>query len=314
MARARNIKPGFFANEELAECSPLSRLLFAGLWCIADRSGRLEDRPKRIKAELLPYDSCDADSLLSELELHGFIIRYERDEKLFIQVINFCKHQNPHVKEAKSTIPPPYNTEEEQYENSAEPVLEQVSNSINPADSLIPDSGFSETGEKPIMSSPCGEDGIPDQKRVNVPTEQIVELYNSILSDRLPKAIKLDDSRKRSIAARWKEMLKSKAYLDEESGLVWWTDFFRRVRLNPHWLGDNDRKWTASLNWIIDPKNFTKVLEYRSSTFMTRVSREELNRAANRTIGVGEQWDAPPSQRVAPDPLLLEGECDELPY
>jgi hypothetical protein len=151
-------------------------------------------------------------------------------------------------------------------------------------------------------------------KRIDVPAEQIVELYNSILSDRLPKAIKLDDSRKRSIAARWKEMLKSKAYLDEESGLVWWTDFFRRVRLNPHWLGDNDRKWTASLNWLLDTKNFTKVLEYRASTFMTKATREELNRAANRTIGVGEQWDAPPPQRVIPDPLLLEGEYDELPY
>ena len=50
MARARNIKPGFFANENLAECDPLARLLFAGLWCLADREGRLEDRPKRIAA------------------------------------------------------------------------------------------------------------------------------------------------------------------------------------------------------------------------------------------------------------------------
>jgi len=48
MARSRNIKPGFFRNEMLAECSPLARLLFAGLWCLADRFGRLEDRPKRI--------------------------------------------------------------------------------------------------------------------------------------------------------------------------------------------------------------------------------------------------------------------------
>lgn len=68
MARARNIKPGFFANEDLAECDPLARLLFAGLWCLADREGRLEDRPKRIRAELLPYDSCDADELLNQLQ------------------------------------------------------------------------------------------------------------------------------------------------------------------------------------------------------------------------------------------------------
>lgn len=108
MARARNIKPGFFTNDELGEVSPLGRLLFIGLWCVADRAGRLVDRPKKIKAELLPYDDCNADELLEELELHGFITRYGDDKNKFIQVTNFCKHQNPHVKEQESEIPAPY--------------------------------------------------------------------------------------------------------------------------------------------------------------------------------------------------------------
>lgn len=107
MARARNLKPSFFTNDVLAEIDPLGRLLFQGLWCLADRSGRLEDRPKKIKAELLPYDACDVDSLLDALAEHEFILRYESDGKRFIQVIKFCKHQNPHVKEAASSIPAP---------------------------------------------------------------------------------------------------------------------------------------------------------------------------------------------------------------
>jgi hypothetical protein len=49
MARARNIKPAFFKNEQLVELGMSTRLLFIGLWCLADREGRLEDRPKRIK-------------------------------------------------------------------------------------------------------------------------------------------------------------------------------------------------------------------------------------------------------------------------
>jgi hypothetical protein len=32
------------------------RLLFTGLWCLADREGRLEDRPAEIKAEIFSYD------------------------------------------------------------------------------------------------------------------------------------------------------------------------------------------------------------------------------------------------------------------
>lgn len=107
MARARNIKPAFFANDELAEVRPLGRLLFIGLWTMADRAGRLEDRPKRIKAEVLPYDDCDAEELLSELAEREFIVRYAVGGRRYIQVVNFAKHQNPHVREPESEIPGP---------------------------------------------------------------------------------------------------------------------------------------------------------------------------------------------------------------
>ncbi len=107
MARSRNIKPGFFLNDELAEIEPLGRLLFAGLWCLADREGRLEDRPRKIKAEILPYDECDVDKLLNDLMCANekFITRYEVEDKEYIQIYNFNKHQNPHKNEVPSTIP-----------------------------------------------------------------------------------------------------------------------------------------------------------------------------------------------------------------
>jgi hypothetical protein len=107
MARARNIKPGFFSNDVLAELNPLARLLFAGLWTIADREGRLEDRPKKIKAMVLPYDDCDCNALLQSLHDHGFILRYVADGNRYIQIIKWHEHQNPHVKEADSSIPAP---------------------------------------------------------------------------------------------------------------------------------------------------------------------------------------------------------------
>lgn len=102
--RLRTIKPGFFANEELAECKPLSRILFIGLWCIADREGWFELRPKRIKMELLPYDNIDVEVLLGELESHGFIRAYKKDDSIYVKILNFTKHQYPNVKEKESTI------------------------------------------------------------------------------------------------------------------------------------------------------------------------------------------------------------------
>lgn len=117
MARARNIKPGFFMNDLLAGVEPLGRLLFVGLWTVADREGRLEDRPLRIKAEILPYDNCDVAELLDQLETGGFIQRYSVGDASYIQIINFTKHQNPHHREKESEIPPPLSTEVEPEES-----------------------------------------------------------------------------------------------------------------------------------------------------------------------------------------------------
>lgn len=110
MARTRSIKPGFFDNDVLGDLPPLTRLLFIGLWCIADREGRLEDRPRKIKKAILGYDDVDSDGvdqMLQSLQDNGFIIRYEVEGNRYIQVINFVKHQNPHMKEKPSEIPPP---------------------------------------------------------------------------------------------------------------------------------------------------------------------------------------------------------------
>lgn len=108
MARARNIKPGIMDNERLADCDHAARLLFIYLWMLADREGRLEDRPRRIGVQAMPYDrDIDADAMLQQLENAGFILRYEVDGERFIQIVHFKKHQSPHGKEKKSTIPAP---------------------------------------------------------------------------------------------------------------------------------------------------------------------------------------------------------------
>lgn len=127
--RARNIKPGFFKNEELVNLKPIARLLFIGLWCLADREGRLEDRPKRIQGELFPYERVDVDSLLADLDEHGFIVRYEAEGRQYIQVKKFKLHQNPHPNEKPSEIPA--------YRDITSTNVKDVSTQ---ADSLIPDS------------------------------------------------------------------------------------------------------------------------------------------------------------------------------
>ena len=163
MARSRNIKPGFFANEILGELPPLTRLLFIGLWTLADREGRLQDRPKKIKHELLGYDdvtSADVDEMLQQLHDNGFIIRYTVEEEKYIQVTNFLKHQNPHCREQASTIPAPGKnvTGNQVAENCREMGLGVVADHVKGRTESTSMDGESSHTDRYLQTSPADEE------------------------------------------------------------------------------------------------------------------------------------------------------------
>lgn len=177
MARARNIKPGFFQNDGLGELAPIARLLFIGLWTICDFKGCLEYRPKRIKAQLLPYDECDTERLLINLDSSGFIAIYSVLGRQYIKIINFERHQNPHKNERDA--------------GSAFPDLSEKDNKINdlgnieinldkdgtaPADSLIPHPNSlllnpSSLNPEPIQKQPLATAVAAAAKKVVVESE-----------------------------------------------------------------------------------------------------------------------------------------------
>jgi hypothetical protein len=149
MARARNIKPGLFKNEILGVADPLYTLLFEGLWILADRAGRLEDRPVRIKGELFPYrDGLDVEAMLDWLDSNGFIRRYTVGGKRYILICEFVKHQNPHKNESESVIPAP-----EEIGSEPEIIGSTRADSLSTdSPNLIPD---------PLPSVPNGTDSGP---------------------------------------------------------------------------------------------------------------------------------------------------------
>jgi len=162
MARARNLKPSFFTDDEVAALKPLTRLLFAGLWCIADREGRLQDKPRKIKAEVLPYDDCNVEKMLLELDRSGFIVKFESEGHRYIQIRSFKKHQNPHVKEPASSIPCPEKTPDSPSAGTG-PSTELAGN-IPERAGLIPDCGFlivDSLNPLPDSGSPPPDPGLP---------------------------------------------------------------------------------------------------------------------------------------------------------
>lgn len=150
MARARNIKPAFFLNTDLSEISAIGRLAFIGLWTIADFRGCVECNLKKIKAQILPYDDCDMEALMINLEQFRFIRMYSILGKKYIKILNFEKHQNPHKNErdAGSEIPDMPNDVELAFHNNdlhkdetkTELIpIKSEAIALNPS-SLIPDS------------------------------------------------------------------------------------------------------------------------------------------------------------------------------
>lgn len=164
MARARNIKPSFFTNDSLADNDPLGRLLFIGLWTLADHKGNLEWRPKRVKAQLLPYDNCDVEKLAINLDKSGFVRFYSVGGQAYLNIPTFTDHQNPHKNEReKGTDIPEYSIQHRQAVdikglaiNRDKSGVEQESSHSDRADSLFlnpdslnlnPDSPLPDSGE-----------------------------------------------------------------------------------------------------------------------------------------------------------------------
>ena len=104
MARIRTIKPEFFTSDDICALSPLARLLYVGLWCEADREGRLVWTPGVLKRRYLPDDSCDIEALCTELTGRG-LVRLYGDGLACIPT--FARHQQVNIREAQSKLPAP---------------------------------------------------------------------------------------------------------------------------------------------------------------------------------------------------------------
>lgn len=116
--RTRDLRPGFFRSQDLKGLPFQTRILYAGLWCMADRRGRLLDDPDLIKADVLPFDKVPVEKHLEMLAERCVIERYEVDGNRCIWIPTFLRHQHPHPNEPESVLPPAP-SEQLQHKNGA---------------------------------------------------------------------------------------------------------------------------------------------------------------------------------------------------
>lgn len=122
--------------------------------------------------------------------------------------------------------------------------------------------------ESPILSNGNGENGqpIPNNKPdakpnnkpdtntkvdPNVPYEIIKNLFHNICIS-YPKLVKVSDTRKTSIAARYKEY---------DCDIEVFKTLFTKAQQSDFLKGNNDRSWKANFDWLMNQSNMAKVLE-----------------------------------------------------
>ena len=106
MARRRMIDPEFFLDEEISKVTPHARLLYIGLWGIADDNVfTIPNRPEWIKAQIFPYENVDINSLLTELVKLGKLLSFQYDgEEYKAGKYYFLKNMHKHQRVEKPSL------------------------------------------------------------------------------------------------------------------------------------------------------------------------------------------------------------------
>lgn len=116
MPRMRSMKPEYWKDQDLVEELPGprgrdARLLYPGLWCLADEFGRLRGDARFIKGELFPYDddlTPDViDLLIDMLASTGRVIRYGYGKSRYLYLPKLAGHQRLEPQKTPSRLPPP---------------------------------------------------------------------------------------------------------------------------------------------------------------------------------------------------------------
>jgi uncharacterized protein YdaU (DUF1376 family) len=92
----------------------------------------------------------------------------------------------------------------------------------------------------------------------SAPIDEIVALYNDKLPT-LPRVTVVNDSRKRAISARWREVVTADK-LDRQGGLAFFEWYFQMVGQSKFLTG-KAKDWKADIDFLFNPSKFPRVVE-----------------------------------------------------
>lgn len=109
MSRIRTIKPEFCVSEQLSDCSPSARLVFALMWMFCDDQGIHPAKVKKLRGEVFPLDDDITTSMVaawvSELLAVDLLHEYEVSGERYWIITGWAKHQKIDKPTSKYPLP-----------------------------------------------------------------------------------------------------------------------------------------------------------------------------------------------------------------
>mgnify|MGYP005768193795 FL=1 len=223
------IDPNIWQSEDFSKLSTLGKLVFIGLFSLADDEGRGRSNPVYLKSTLFPYEegirSADIDKTLSEISSNMSVIFYSCDGSSYYSLYNWNTWQKID-RPTESKIP-------EYDEETMQRLFDE--HSTNNRRAFAPNRKEDNRIEK-------------ENKRI-----RIKDIYNQNCSN-LPQVQKLTEKREKAIDKFLKE------FTEEQ-----FTEICKIANSTDFLIGNNDNGWKADFDFLMRVDKATNILEGKYS-------------------------------------------------
>lgn len=239
MARKRMVDPNIWQSEDFGKLSNLAKIVFIGLFSLADDEGRGRANPMYLKSNLFPYNedmrSADIEKALLEISSNMSVIFYSCDGSSYYSLLSWYTFQ----KIEKPT-------------NSKLPAFDENSEEIH---RLFAEA--SPKGNQPVVPK-RKEDNRKEKEEKRI---RIKDIYNENCSN-LPQVQKLTEKRNKAIDKFLEELTEEQ--FKKICKIANTTDFL---------TGKNDNGWKADFDFLMRTDKAINVLEGRYSNSKSRNER-----------------------------------------
>jgi len=112
--------------------------------------------------------------------------------------------------------------------------------------------------QEPLVEAKASPDIGKPKSVPPAPIQEIVEMYNRLLP-MLPAVSVVNDSRKRAIASRWREVVTTDK-MDRQQGLEFFEWYFTMVK-DSKFLTGKSKEWKADLDFLFNASKFPRIIE-----------------------------------------------------